>query len=322
MGSRASRIPVTMLTGFLGSGKTTLLNSAMRDLRLRGTAVVVNELGEIGLDHLLVAGSAENVALLESGCICCGVLNSLRDTLLDLLAGSLAGRLPRFDRVVVETTGLADPAPAIQSILRDGLLRDFRYEGLVTTVDAVHGERSLAEHPEAIAQVALADRLVVTKTDLTCDEVPQPLRARLLELNPAAASALATRGDDAALLGPLPQFAAPFASLPAPACARHGPGIRSEAFPIDAPVGWPGLAAWIELARAEFGPALLRCKGLLRVEGEARPVVVQGVQGLFAPPRPLEAELPVPPASFLVCIHRGIDPARLRASLGVLQSSS
>ena len=129
------------------------------------------------------------------------------------------------------------------------------------------------------------------------------------------------RGDDAALLGPVPQCAEPFASLPTLAAARHAAGIRSDAFPIDAPVGWPGLAAWIELARAEFGPSLLRCKGLLRVQGEAQPVLVQGVQGLFAPPRPLDVPLPTPPEPFLVCIHRGIDPARLRASLGVLRTS-
>ncbi len=317
MGSRASRIPVTMLTGFLGSGKTTLLNSALRDPRLRGTAVVVNELGDVGLDHLLVAGSAENVALLESGCICCGVLNSLRDTLLDLLARSLAGQLPRFDRVVVETTGLADPAPAIQSLLRDSLLRDFRYDGLVTTVDAVHGVRSLAEYDEAVAQVSLADRLVVTKTDVTGNGIPVPLRERLLELNPPAARELATRGDDAALLGPLPPFAPPFFSGSA-AAGVHAGTVRSDVFRIETPVGWPGLAAWMETARTEFGAALLRCKGLLRVDGEALPVLVQGVQGLFAPPRRLDA--PPAPAPFLVCIHRGIDPARLRASLAVLQA--
>jgi G3E family GTPase len=148
------------------------------------------------------------------------------------------------------------------------------------------------------------------------------LRARLLELNPAAARGLATRGDDAALLGPVPHFAAPFASLPAPAAGRHAIGIHSDAFLIDAPIGWPGVAAWIELARAEFGAALLRCKGLLCVEGEERPVLVQGVQGIFAPPRRLDAPLAAPPAPFLVCIHRGIDPARLRGSLVALQSSS
>lgn len=328
MGSGASRIPVSLLTGFLGSGKTTLLNAALRDPRMRGTAVVVNELGEIGLDHLLVAGSAENVVLLESGCLCCGMLNSLRETLLDLLARSLSGRLPPLRHIVVETTGLADPAPALQSLLRDPLvLRDFRLDGVVTTVDAVAGVASLEAQPEARAQVTLADRLVVTKTDLTRGRVPAALRARLRGLNPVAARRIALRGDDAALLEPGAGDAGAFAcapatlhaSVPLPS-ARHGEGVRSASMHLPAVVAWAGLAAWIELARTEFGPALLRCKGLVRVRGVEQPVLVQGVQGVFAPPRPLEFPLPPGLAPFLTFIHRGLDDAGLRASLRALDA--
>lgn len=328
MGSAAARIPVTLLTGFLGSGKTTLLNGALRDPRMRGTAVVVNELGEIGLDHLLVAGSAENVVLLESGCLCCGLLNSLRETLLDLLARSLSGRLPPLRHIVVETTGLADPAPALQSLLRDPLvLRDFRLDGVVTTVDAVAGESSLESQPEARAQVTLADRLVVTKTDLTGGRVPAALRARLRGLNPMAGRSIALRGDDAALLEPGAGDGGAFAcaptSLPAagpPPPARHGAGVRSASMHIPAMVEWAGLAGWIEFARAEFGPALLRCKGLVRVRGVEQPVLVQGVQGVFAAPRLLEVPPPPGLAPFLTFIHRGLDDAGLRASLRMLDA--
>ena len=317
-----------MLTGFLGSGKTTLLNSALRDPRLRDTVVIVNELGDVGLDHLLVAGSAENVVLLDSGCLCCGLLGTLRDTLLDLHARRLRGLLPAFSRVVVETSGLVDPAPALQSLLRDPLVaRDFRLEGVVATLDALLGESELDAHPEAVAQLCLADRIVVTKTDLCGGGIPDALRARLRALNPAAGAHLFVRGDDAGALLPAAGAGRPDGGEPvwsglrctevAPA-ARHDGRIRSDVFLLDAPVSWAGLAGWIELVREHFGARLLRCKGLVRIQGAEAPVVVQGVQGVFAAPYALEAAATADARPVLVCIHRDIDSTELRASLRAL----
>jgi G3E family GTPase len=160
-------IPVTVLTGFLGSGKTTLANRFLRRPPFANTAVIVNELGEIGLDHLLVERGDDSVLLLDSGCLCCALQGGLRETLADLFVRRAAGSVPRFERVVVETTGVADPGPIANALVLDALLRaEFRLAAIVTTVDALHATRQLTDEPEALRQVVLADVLIVTKTDL------------------------------------------------------------------------------------------------------------------------------------------------------------
>ena len=153
------RIPVTVLTGFLGSGKTTLLHALLLHPQLEDTAVVVNELGEIGLDHVLVTGAIDNVVLLDAGCLCCTVLDTLRETLIDLYGRRSTGDVPHFRRVLVETSGLADPTPVLQSLLRDSLITPYyAFDGLVTTVDALFAETALDEYSESVQQIALADR--------------------------------------------------------------------------------------------------------------------------------------------------------------------
>ncbi len=183
----SERLPISVLTGFLGSGKTTLLRALLRHPSMDRTAVIINEFGEIGLDHLLVARASEDMVVLNSGCLCCTVRSDLVTALRDLYLKRVRGEVPAFDRVVIETTGLADPAPVLHTLMNDPLVAArFRLDGVVTTVDAVNGARQLDEHPESIKQAAVADRLLLTKQDIASGDQVGGLTARLRRLNPAA----------------------------------------------------------------------------------------------------------------------------------------
>jgi G3E family GTPase len=290
------KIPVFVLTGFLGSGKTALLNAMLKQPRFADSAVVVNEFGEIGLDHLLVESARDNIVLLEAGCLCCEVQGSLKETLADLYQRRAQGTAPAFQRVLIETTGLADPAPILQSIMRDSLVSAFyRLAGLICVVDGLFGQDELVAHAEARAQVAFADILLVTKTDCTAGVCSPALSATLRRLNPMATILVASHGqiDAQALLGDGNCLTgAPWlGDMGAVAETGHDHGsshsqlhdaaITTESFWITQPATWAGLAAWTDMARRRYGSDLLRCKGIIAIAGLAGPVVLHGVQSLF-----------------------------------------
>lgn len=318
----AERIPVAVITGYLGSGKTTLLNHLLRQPAMADSAVIVNELGEIGVDHLLVEQIDGETVLLQSGCICCTVRSDLETTLRGLLAKAREGTIPAFVRVLVETTGIADPAPICQLLLNNPLLTHwFALDAVVTTVDALHGEQQLAARAEARKQVALADRVLVTKGDLVAGETLDPLEGRLVALNPTAPRFRVVQGEIAAdrLLGgstanPVHRVAelaeALVGHLPHHA---HSHGIAAYAFSFATPLPWPRVQRWLAALRAHHGERLLRVKGILDLEGETAPVVVQGVHHVFHPPVHLAAWPDGERHSRLVLITDGLDRATAEA---------
>jgi G3E family GTPase len=304
----AGRLPVTVVTGFLGSGKTTLIRRLLAHPGMNRAAVIVNEFGEVGIDHELVAASSESVTLLSNGCLCCVVRTDLQETLRELFAQRRAGAVIDFDRVLLETSGLADPAPVVQTLATDTLLAaHYRLDGVATLVDAVNGAGQLDRETESVKQAVLADRLLVTKTDLASAPAAATLRERLRELNPHAeltdvvqgeidpafltgiglASARAGAAQVGRWLGTGKESAdGAYLGAVAP---RHDRGIRTFTLGFDAPLSWATFSAAMQLLTALRGPDLLRMKGLVNVAGEPGPVVVQAVQHVFHPPVTLAA---------------------------------
>lgn len=305
-----SLIPVTVLTGFLGSGKTTLLNHLLAQPDLADTAVLINEFGAVGLDHLLVRQVAEDVVLLQSGCLCCTVRGDLVEGMRDLFIKRVRGEIPEFNRMVIETTGLADPAPIIHTLMTDPLISGrYKLDGIVATVDAVNGSRTLDAQAEAVKQAAMADRLVLTKADIADPVEVEVLRARLRRLNPAAPIIVAANGVldpsailDAGLFNPgskIPDVAGWLNEEAYRAHQhahhdhhhhdpnRHDAHIQAFVFSASEPVSWTALAFALELMISSRGENLLRIKGIVNARESADPLAIHGVQHVFHPPAPL-----------------------------------
>ncbi|WP_395688889.1 CobW family GTP-binding protein [Aestuariivirga sp.] len=320
-------LPVAVLTGFLGAGKTTLLNFLLKDPFLADAAVIINEFGEIGIDHLLVERSDENIVELASGCLCCTIRGDLIVTIHDLLARRQRGEVRPFNRILIETTGLADPAPVLHAVMSEpSLVAACRLEGVITVVDAVNGMATLDSHPEAVKQVAVADRIVLTKVDLLVgregEEMLFAIIGRLRKLNPAARLLTTHRNEATAerlftmgLFDPKTKTLDVQGWLSAEAyvtgekrgrrhrqddhghrhvhdhdVSRHDEHIRSFSFTETNPVSPQGLELFMELLKSYHGSNLLRMKAIVRVSDDpSRPVVLHGVQHVFHPPVRLQA---------------------------------
>ncbi len=319
----AAAIPITILTGFLGSGKTTVLNNLLERPELGDCAVLINEYGEASIDHLLVRQIAEDVVVLDSGCLCCTVRGDLVTALRDLFLKRVKGEVSEFRRVLVETTGLADPAPILHTLMADPLLgARYRLDGVVCTVDAVNGAKTLDQNRESVKQAAVADRLLLTKLDLADPVAVEVLRARLAGLNPGARLLAVANGaaDPADILDcglfdgttRIPDVArwlndeAVAAQQHGDHCGadcghdhhhhghhheqqRHDRAVQSFVVTFDQPVDWEPLVMALELLVSTRGENLLRVKGIINVRDADKPLVIHGVQHLFHPPVELPA---------------------------------
>ncbi len=335
LGGSGERLPISVLTGFLGSGKTTVLNHLIQQPELSRTLVLINEFGEIGIDHDLVTFSKDDVVIeMASGCLCCTIRGDLAKTLRDAPGRFSRGGQCWFNRVVIETTGLADPAPILHTLMTDQLVtRRYRLDGVITTVDAANGAETLDRQTESVKQAAVADRLVITKSDLVDDKALHGLQHRLRALNPAAPQIIAENGMvdpclllDAGLYDPKTKSLDVQSWLNSEAFTdhsghahhdvnRHDAHIKAVCLTVDKPIPDEALDLWLEALLSLRGADFLRVKGVINVEGLKRPVVIHGVQHIFHPPVRLKEWPSDDHRSRIVFIARNIDETDLRNSL-------
>ena len=307
------KTPVSVVTGYLGSGKTTLISALLRHPGMGETAVIVNELGEVGIDHHIVSEIDERTVLLASGCLCCTLRGDLADELRSLIDRRDAGTVPPFRRVVVETTGLADPTPIVSTLLTEPLLRhQVELDAVVATVDAQHGLRG----PESLKQAAIADVLVVTKTDLADGSA---VRVELERLNPVGDVVEAVQGaiDPARLFDRTPSTSGenhPSNSLLQASDHRHEGDVRAEVLTFDEPLDWLGFGVWLTMLLHARGEDILRVKGLVDIGAEG-PLLLNAVQHVVHPPLHLDVWPEDDRRTRLVFIGRGFTAAELAASL-------
>lgn len=348
----SQRLPISVLTGFLGSGKTTVLNYLIQQPSLSTTLVLINEFGEIGLDHDLVTHSKDDVVIeMASGCLCCTIQGDLAKTLREAPSRFARGGKLWFDRVIIETTGLADPAPILHTLMTEpSVARQYRLDGVITTVDAVNGGDSLDRQIESVKQAAVADRLLITKTDLVDNEVLPGLQNRLRGLNPAAPQIIAGNGVvdpavlfDAGLYDPKTKTLDVQRWLRAEAYAephdhhhgtdghshthqhndvnRHDAHIKAVCLTIDEPIHGAALELWLEALLLLRGADLLRIKGIINVVDLDGPIVIHGVQHIFHPAVMLKEWPSEDRRSRIVFITRDIDEAVLRDTLRMFNAA-
>jgi len=348
-------IPLSLLTGFLGSGKTTLLNYLVAQPELRDTLVIINEFGEIGLDHLLVAHSQDEVVVeMSSGCLCCTIRGDLKKTLKDIIWRFAEGGQRKFNRVIIETTGLASPIPILHTLMTDAFIAGkYRLDGVITTIDAANGAATLDAHAEAVQQAAVADRLLLTKSDLVAPERLQQLQARLQQINPAALQILAQQGRvapsqllDAGLFhssGKNPDVARWLSQESyadnthdhhqhghhdhhhghkhAHDVNRHDDHIRAFCFIFDEPIAPDLFDEWISLLVGFKGQNILRIKGIINLAGQDQPVVIHGVQHIFHPTVTLPQWPSADHRTRIVFITKDVERATIERSFGAFMQA-
>ncbi|HTJ57378.1 MAG TPA: GTP-binding protein [Devosiaceae bacterium] len=332
MNERSEPIVANLLTGFLGAGKTSLLNRLLSRPALADTAVLINEFGSVGLDHLLVESVDDDIVLLKSGCICCTIRTDLKAAILSLFDRMRRGEIRRFSRLVIETTGLADPAPILATLSVDPMLKfHFRLGNVITVVDVPNGIHNIESFPESARQVAVADRIVISKADLAGPRELQALQDRLARMNPAAETVVLDETsypaetlllDTIHDLGARPAEVARWIAAEALEGEGHGHdhdvnqhgNIRALVIEADEPISWPRFALWLSMLIHRHGREILRLKGLIAIEGAETPVVIQGVQHLIHKPVHLDAWPDAARRTRIVIIGSGLDRELMQRS--------
>ena len=305
--NQINQIPVTLITGFLGSGKTTLLSSILKKKEMQKTAVIINEFGEIGLDHALIEHTDENIVELQSGCICCTIQGDLNKTLIDLFDKMMNGKVSSFNRILIETTGLANPVPIIHTLMSSiELIRIYSLDGVITVVDSINGEKTLDLHEESLKQLALAEKIILSKTDIVDKDEINSLIYRIKEINPVSQIVFSKFGNI-----PLEEIFGLGAYDPYKKSEdvkkwlaaekykdkkhhhhhdvnRHSENIRAFSMMSEKPVNMIAFSFFRDMITAALGANLLRMKGIINIAGEEHPAVIHGVQHIFHPVQWLE----------------------------------